>query len=101
MALDAEIERVFDGCSASALARHGLSLEDLGDPGWREHMLRSGEAPTQALARELAAAGYAAMRVPSYARGADGSGLNLVVWRWGKRAPHRLALIDSENRLGR
>lgn len=100
VALKAEIEKVFDGSSASALARHGLSLEDLGDSGWREHMLRGEEPATQALARELAAGGYAAIRVPSYARGADGSGLNLVLWRWGKRAPHRLAVIDSENRLG-
>jgi hypothetical protein len=39
--------------------------------------------------------------VKSFARGATGDDLNLVLWKWGNAAPARLILIDDENRLSR
>lgn len=100
VALDAEIERVFDARHDAALAAYDLTPAKLAHPGWRDAMLRDGEAPTQALARRLEAEGYAALLVPSFARGTAGDAANLVLWRWGEGPPARLALVDDERRLG-
>ena len=54
---------------------------------------------SQALADRLIAAGYAGMRVRSFAVGAGAGDVNLVVWRWSARRPHRVVLIDDEGRL--
>lgn len=99
VAFDAVIDRVFDGCSAEAAADFGRSLDDMGDPLWREAMLQNAEVPTQRFARELVSAGYAGLRVRSFARGSDGSGLNLVLWNWSNEPPHRITVIDDDGRL--
>lgn len=100
VALDARIADVFDSRDDTALAQFDMTQAALADPGWREAMLRGGEAPTQSLARRLREDGYAGILVPSFARGAGEGALNLVLWRWGERQPHRLSLIDDEQRLG-
>ena len=45
-------------------------------------MIANGESGTQAFARRLIVAGYAALLVRSFARGASPADLNLVLWRW-------------------
>ncbi len=72
---------------------------DLASVAWRDEMMRSGESETQKFARRLIAAGYAGLLVPSFARGASSTDLNLALWRWGDAAPTRLVLIDDEKRL--
>ncbi len=62
-------------------------------------MIANGESATQAFARRLIVAGYAALLVRSFARGASPADLNLVLRRWGDAAPTRLVLIDDERRL--
>jgi hypothetical protein len=62
-------------------------------------MMTNGESETQKFARRLIAAAYAALLVPSFARGASSTDLNLVLGRWGDAAPTRLVLIDDEKRL--
>jgi hypothetical protein len=37
--------------------------------------------------------------VKSFAPGATGDDLDLVLWKWGDTAPSRLVLIDDEDRL--
>lgn len=96
---EAEIERVFDGRDAGLLAGHGMDAAGLADPSWRDQMQRGGEAATQRLARDLIAAGYHALLVRSFAPGTTSTDLNLVLWRWSERLPHRLSLIDDEGRL--
>lgn len=98
---DAEIETVFDSRDEAALAAEGMDMIALADTTWRDQMKTAGEAPTQALARRLVAAGYNGLIVRSFAPGATDDDLNLVLWRWGERAPSRLVLIDDENRLSR
>lgn len=95
----AAIEAVFDATDAAGLAAHGLDAAALADPGWRDAMRRQGEAPTQRMARLLAAGGYNGLLVRSFSKGAGDDDLNLVLWRWGEDAPSRLELIDDENRL--
>ena len=95
----AVIERVFDSRDVSALGERGQTPAALADPGWRDAMLRHGEAPSQAFALALEADGFDGLLVRSFARGTGPADLNLVLWRWGPSAPHRLELIDDENRL--
>jgi RES domain-containing protein len=100
VAYEADVRPVFDTRDAEALAGFGVTAEDLASITWRDDMMTNGESgtQTQAFARRLIAAGYALL-VPSFARGATPSDLNLVLWRWGDAAPTRLVLIDDENRL--
>jgi len=58
-----------------------------------------GKAPTQVLAERLIADGFAGLRVPSFAKGATGEDLNMVLWVWGGTLPTKLVLIDDEGRL--
>ncbi|MGY6706702.1 RES family NAD+ phosphorylase [Oceaniradius stylonematis] len=98
---DAEIERVFDCRDDAALAAKGMDAAGLADPTWRDQMKRSGEARTQAFAARLIAEGYNGLLVKSFAPSAGADDLNLVLWKWGEEAPHRLTLIDDEHRLSR
>jgi len=99
VAYEADVRPVFDTRDAEALAGFGMTPEDLASAAWRDDMIATGESGTQAFARRLIAAGYAALLVPSFARGAAPTDLNLALWRWGDAAPTRLVLIDDENRL--
>ena len=100
VAYDADIERVFDTRDAAALMMFDMTGDALADAGWRTAMQKGRVAPTQRLALDLIAQGYAALLVPSFARGATAADLNLVLWRWGDVPTARLTLIDDEQRLG-
>ena len=64
-------------------------------------MLAGGIPASQALADRLIAAGYAGMRVRSFAAGAGVDDLNLVMWKWEAEGPSRVVLIDDEGRRRR
>ena len=95
----AEIEMVFDTTDRAALKAMGIDEAALADPTWRDQMRISGEARTQRFARELIADGYNGLLVRSFAKGASGKNLNLVLWTWGPSAPSALEVIDDEGRL--
>jgi hypothetical protein len=63
-----------------------ISVAEVQRP-WRDQMKASGQALTQAFARRLIAGGYQGLLVRSFARGATGDDLNLVLWKWGNAAP--------------
>ena len=98
---EAEIENVFDSRDEAALKEEGIGPAMLADAGWRDQMKASGEANTQAIARNLIGKGFDALLVRSYAPGATEADLNLVLWRWSDALPCRLVLIDDEGRLSR
>jgi RES domain-containing protein len=101
VAYDADIEHLFDSSDEAQLAVEGMDAVALADATWRDQMESTGEARTQAFARRLKAAGYHGLMVRSFAPGATGDDLNLVLWTWGATVPSRLTLIDDENRLSR
>lgn len=101
VAYHADIAPVFDATDAAALLDHGLSPAALADPAWRDRMNRGAPVPIQDLAERLIAAGYAGLRVASFAAGATAADLNLVLWRWNAGPDTRLDLIDDEGRLTR
>ncbi|MDX7952127.1 RES domain-containing protein [Lichenihabitans sp. Uapishka_5] len=96
---EAEIDPVFDGRNEAALHAEGMDTSALADPTWRDTMKVHGVAPTQAFAARLGTRGFHGLLVRSFALGANGADLNLVLWRWGGAAPARLVLIDDEKRL--
>lgn len=96
---EADIAKIFDCRDEQALQAQGMDKAALADTGWRDRMKATGEAPTQAFAARLVALGYHGLLVRSFAPGAGSDDLNLVLWVWGDSAPHRLTLIDDENRL--
>lgn len=98
---DAAFERIFDGRDEACLADEGMDLAAIADPSWREQMRKNGEAKTQTFAKRLTANGYQGLLVKSFAPGATGGDLNLVLWIWGDEEPARLRLIDDENRLAK
>ena len=95
----ADLQPVFDATDAAALAGFDFAPDDLAADDWRVRAARDGKAPTQILADRLIAAGYVAMLVGSFARGASRDDLNMVVWKWSGNPPAELLLIDDEGRL--
>lgn len=98
---EADIDPVFDSRDEASLHAEGMTEGGLADPTWRDAMKAQSVAPTQAFAERLAARGFYGLLVRSFAPGAGGTDLNLVLWRWGADAPARLVLIDDEKRLSR
>ena len=96
---EADITPVFDATDADALSNYGMTAADLAADDWRMRMRAEGKAPTQILAERLIADGFAGLRVPSFAKGATGEYLNMVLWVWGSTLPAKLVLIDDERRL--
>ena len=99
-AYEADVEPVFDALDPSERAAHSVSQADIDCPAWRYDMFSGRTPASQALADRLIAAGFAGMRFGSYALGASGVDVNLVLWRWSDELPSRITLIDEDNRLG-
>lgn len=99
VAYEADLTPIFDATDAAALAGYGISPSALAADDWRSQMLDRGLSPTQSLARQLEAAGYLGLWVPSYAKGAGSQDRNLVLWHWRATLPARLILVDDEGRL--
>lgn len=98
LAYEAEVERVFDARTEASLIERGVTREELGMDDWRERMRGGALAPTQRFAQSLIADGYAALLVPSFARGAREGDENLILYSWGQPEA-RLQVIDDEKRL--
>ena len=92
-------EPVFDALSEERRRSLDASEFDLACPTWEADMLAGAIPASQALADRLIAAGYAGMRVQSFAAGTGADDLNLVMWRWGSHRPARVVLVDDEGRL--
>ena len=90
---------VFDALDEERRRDRGVSESDLACPAWEAGMLAGRVPASQALADRLIAAGYAGMRVTSFAVGTSAGDINLVLWRWGADAPARVVLVDDEGRL--
>lgn len=99
VACEADAGPIFDATDLAALEAESVTAADLAADDWRLRMLRDGTSPTQRLAARLKGAGYAGLRVRSFAKGAGPQDLNLVLWVWGAEPPTRLRLVDDEGRL--
>jgi RES domain-containing protein len=77
-----------------------VALSDLACP-WEGLVSRGVEPPSWRLAKRLIGEGYAAVVVPSSARGATKADRNIVFWKWSELLPHRVLVVDDEARLPR
>ena len=100
-AYEVDAEPVFDAEDPLVLQEANVDPSDVACPTWEADMLGGAVAASQVLAERLVAAGYVGMRVRSFAPGAGGEDMNLVMWRWGDDYPSRVAVIDEEGRLTR
>ncbi|HEY2355937.1 MAG TPA: RES domain-containing protein [Phenylobacterium sp.] len=91
-------EDIADLRNEAACAVEGVDFGDLDCP-WFALLAAGQEPPTWPIARRLIAAGRAGVLVPSYAPGATAADHNLVLWRWGEHAPHRVRVYDPSGRL--
>ena len=98
-AYDVDVEPVFDALSRALRMDHSISEADLRCPRWKVDMCGGIVPASHALADRLVAAGFAGMRVSSFAAGAGPDDVNLVLWSWSGRRPSRVVLIDDEGRL--
>ena len=98
-AYEVDVEPVFDTLDPVRRRKMDVSEADLSCPTWEADMLAGGVPASQALADRLIEAGYAGMRVQSFAAGAGPEDLNLVLWRWGADRPVQVRLVDDEGRL--
>jgi len=96
----ADLGPIFDSRAPGPLGDRGLTAEALADPGWRLKMLDGNIVPTQVLARDLIAEGFAGILVRSFAKGSSGTDLNIVLWRWTGDGC-ALRVVDDEDRLSR
>lgn len=96
---EVDSEPVFDALDSSHRDAHGVKIDDLLCPNWEPDMLAGNIPASQCLADRLIAAGYAGMRVQSFAHGAENDDYNMVFWRWGRQGPSKVVLIDDEERL--
>ena len=100
-AYEVDAEPVFDALDEERRRVLGVLDSDLACLAWEAEMLAGSIPASQALADRLMAAGYAGMRVRSFAAGAGVDDVNLVMWRWDPERPAQVVLIDDEGRLAR
>jgi RES domain-containing protein len=66
---------------------------------WEDMATQRKEPPTWQLADKLHEKGFVGMIVQSFAPGCHKENLNLVLWDWVDRPPHRITVIDDLGRL--
>ena len=98
-AYEVDVEPVFDALDPSQREAQRVKTDDTFCLNWEQDMLAGNIPASQRLADHLITAGYAGMRVQSFAPGAGTDDLNLVFWRWDNHRPCKVLLIDDEERL--
>lgn len=96
----AEIDAILDltdpvVCSAISVTRAQLGC------AWEQLAAERKPVPSWDIAHRLIAAGCAGVIVPSFASRASPQNRNLVLWSWSRNPPHRLQVVDDDQRLPR
>lgn len=96
----AELADILDLTDPAVRECAGVNLSELGC-AWERLAGGRKAVPTWELADRLIVGGCSGIIVPSFASRATSDDRNLVLWSWSREAPHRLAVIDDEQRLPR
>jgi RES domain-containing protein len=80
--------------------RYHVTPDDM-SCAWFELSAKGLEPSSWAVARQLIGAGLAGALVPSFVNSADDDDQNLVLWKWGKYLPYRVAVYDPSGKLPR
>ena len=97
-AYEVDCEDIVDLSADGAWAAQSVQAQDMA-AGWFSFVAAGDEPPSWRIARRLIGEGAAGMLAPSYAPGAKPADHNLVLWRWGEKLPHRIAVFDPSARL--
>lgn len=97
-AYDVDCDDILDLTSLEIRAEHQIALEDLACP-WKDLATRRLVPPSWAVTHKLRSQKVAGIVVPSFARGAQPTDINVVFWKWGGRRPHQVKVVDDYNRL--
>lgn len=95
---EADVEDIIDLTDAAGRRSNGVHLTDL-SCAWADDVANKREPASWRLAARLIADGTAGVLVPSFANGARPDMTNLVLWKWGPAAPHRVEVHDPNRRL--
>jgi len=93
-----DCEDVVDLRRKEARRAQGVSEEGISCP-WFAEAAAKREPASWRLARRLIASGAAGLIAPSFVRGADARDVNLVLWHWSNRLPHKVTVFDPSGRL--
>ena len=95
-----DCDDVLDLTDPAIQTANAIAPADLACP-WQDLATRGVTPPSWRAAKRLQAAGIAAIIVPSYASGATTADVNVVFWDWHATLPHRVVVIDDNQRLPR
>jgi RES domain-containing protein len=106
-AYEVDCEDVLDLTDAATLAAHGINPADprVKRPGaglacsWKDLATRGIKPPSWEITQRLVAAGTAGAIVPSFAKGAVATDVNVVFWDWAPDPPHQVRVIGDDQRL--
>ena len=93
-----DCEPIVDARTEPSRQEAAIELADMASP-WFEDASQGREPTSWALAKRLRDAGAAGLLAPSFARAANASDVNLVLWRWGPKLPTQVAVFDPTGRL--
>lgn len=97
-AYDVACEDVLDLTDTATLAVHGIAPADLACP-WKDMSTRGIKPPSWEITERLFEAKAAGVIVPSFAKGAVATDVNVVFWVWAPHPPHQVRVIDDDQRL--
>ena len=95
---DVDCDNIVDLGSAEGREPFGVGLAELSCP-WLLLAETGRPVPSHQIAERLISDGAAGIIVPSFAPGARAEDRNIVLWKWDRRRPHRVAAFDPEKRL--
>lgn len=95
---EVDCQDIADLSTEEERASHAVSLDEL-SCAWFADAARGGEPSSWRVARRFIEVGIAGIVAPSFAPGAGGADRNMVLWRWGDRLPHKVAVVDPTGRL--
>jgi RES domain-containing protein len=94
---DADCAGIIDLSTDAARAGAGVALEDMAC-AWMDE-ISSGRKPASWSVHARFGKEAAGVLAPSFAHGAAAGNTNLALWKWGAELPHRVEVIDPEERL--
>lgn len=89
---------IVDLTSAAVRRAKRIVPEQLGC-GWLALQQEKRPLPSQLIAARLIADGAAGILVRSFAPGSTENNINLVLWRWSDKLPHKVRVHDPDRRL--
>ncbi len=75
-----------------------VTLDDMAC-AWEDMISTGNKPPSWQIADRLISLGAAAIVTPSFASRAGVSDINIVFWKWSRRKPHKIRVIDDYSRL--